>query len=238
MNITLKALNIASKIIPKSIRVALTKKIIDSKVKKYSKITILNENILKERRDKPTIYIGNHLSNIDGVILNKIFKDNNIAFMAGVKLSKHPLTKLIVDTINTIQIKPNSADIEALRNASKHLKDKGSIFIFPEGTRSRTGNMIKARSGFILLCKITNADIVPVGIEGTENLLAINSNDMTKESLNYSDVKIVLGKPFKLPKRNDLDKKEWNEKAKYIAMRNIANLIDEKYHGVYREIKE
>lgn len=235
---TLRALNIASKIIPKNIRVEITKKIIDSKIKKYANISIVNENILKERKNKPTIYIGNHLSNVDGIILNKILKDNNIAFMAGVKLSKNPLTKLILDTINTIKITPNSADIEALRKATKHLKNNGSIFIFPEGTRSRTGSMIKARSGFILLCKRTKADIVPVGLEGTEKLLPINSNDMGKEKLNHADVKVVLGNPFKLPERDGLDKSEWTEKSKYTAMRNIANLIDEKYHGVYKETQE
>lgn len=235
MNITLNALNIATKIVPKNIRVNITKKIIDNKLKKYANITIVNEDVIKKRKNKPTIYIGNHLSNVDGVILHKILEDNNIAFMAGVKLSKNPLTKLVVDTINTIQITPNSADKEALRKAVKHLKNNGSIFIFPEGTRSRTGSMIKARSGFILFYKMTKAEIVPVGLEGTEKLLPINKSNMSNESLKHADVKVVFGEPFKLPKRDGTDKNEWLETSKDISMRKITNLIDEKYHGVYKE---
>lgn len=235
MNLTLNALNIISQIIPKDIRIKLTNKIIDNKIKKYADIEIINEEIIEKRKGKPTIFIGNHLSNVDGVILNRVLKNNNIAFMAGVKLSKNPLTRLIVDTINTITITPNSADKEALRKAVDHLKNNGSIFIFPEGTRSRTGSMIKARSGFILLCKMTGVDIVPIGLEGTENVLPINSKDMSKESLKHSKVKVVFGNPFKLPERDGEDKSTWTEKSKNLAMKNIASLLDEKYHGVYKE---
>lgn len=233
MNILLKVLPKAANLLPFNVKISLVDKYIDFMLKKYATMNILNKEVVKERKGKPTIYIGNHLSNVDGVILNKILKDNNIAFLAGVKLQDNPLTKMVMDTINTIPITPNTADKEAIKNALDHLKSNGSIFIFPEGTRSRSGKMINARSGFILLCKLSGAEIVPVALEGTEKLLPVNDSSMGKEEMHHAEVKVVFGKPFNLLEKNKANKSDWTELAKNHAMGKIADLLDESYRGVY-----
>lgn len=223
----------ASSIAPKKIRVEATNKILDRTIKKYGNIEILNKDIVEARRGIPTVYIGNHLSNIDGVLLNNLLKDNDIAFMAGVKLSKNPLTKLVMDTVNTIPIEPNSPDKKALKKAVEHLSKGGSLFIFPEGTRSRTGAMIESRKGFLLIAKMANVDIVPIGLEGTEKLLPIKG-DMGRESFQYADVKIIVGKPFSILEKTEANKDDWTNIANRNAMGKIAELIDNKYRGVYK----
>jgi long-chain acyl-CoA synthetase len=52
------------------------------------------------------------------------------------------------------------------------LVDAGwSILIFPEGTRSATGELQRFRSGIGLLAKELRVPVVPVAIEGTHGVL-------------------------------------------------------------------
>ncbi|ERJ13273.1 lysophospholipid acyltransferase family protein [Haloplasma contractile] len=234
MSLILKGFANASRILPKNIRISLTNKLIDRILDKYSEIDVINKEIIEKRRGVPTIYIGNHLSNIDGVILNKLLKNNDVAFMAGVKLSKNKMTNLILDTTKTIHITPNSVDKKAIKEAINYLKDGGSIFIFPEGTRSRSSSMIKAKKGFVLLAKMSKAALVPVGVEGTEQLLPINSDSMSKENFNHSKVKVTFGEPFNLPEKTKENKVAWTELATEYSMKKIAKLLDSKYRGIYK----
>ena len=149
----LKVLVVISNILPNRIRIFLADKIVNKTVDKYANIELINESVIRQRKGFATVYIGNHLSNIDGVILNKLLKENQIAFLAGVKLSENPFTNLVLDTINTIPVVPNSADKKAIRAALDYLESDKSIFIFPEGTRSRTGAMQEGKKGFALVAK-------------------------------------------------------------------------------------
>lgn len=234
MSLILNAFANVSRILPKNLRISLTRKLIDKFLDTYSEIEVINKEIVEKRRGIPTIYIGNHLSNVDGVLLNRLLKDNDVAFMAGVKLSKNLVTNLVLDTVRTIHITPNTADKKAIKEALKYLKNNGSIFIFPEGTRSRTGSMIKAKKGFILLSKMSKAQFVPIALEGTEELLPISSDSMSKENFNHSKVRVTFGEPFSLPEKTEDNKGIWTELATEYSMKKIAELLSPKYRGVYK----
>lgn len=223
-----------SDFIPKDTRLKLTQKLINMALDRYANIEIVGKEIIATRKGIPTIYIGNHLSNIDGVILNRYLKDNDVAFMAGVKLSKNKITSLVLETVNTIPITPNTADKTAIKKAVNKLKSGGSIFIFPEGTRSRTGSLIKAKKGFILLAKMAKCELVPVALEGTEKLLPINDTNMGKEKFYHADVKLTFGKPFTLPEKTSKNKENWTDYATEYSMYKIAEILSPKYQGVYR----
>jgi len=138
-----------------------------------------------------------------------------------------------METISTITITPNSADKTAIKEAVGHLKEGGSIFIFPEGTRSRTGALMKARKGFLLIAKMARVDIVPIGVEGTEKLLPVKE-DMGAEKFHHADVKIIVGEPFSVLEKTEENKENWTELANDNAMKKIAGLLNEKYRGEYK----
>lgn len=112
--------------------------------------------------------------------------------------------------------------------------------IFPEGTRSRTGSLIKAKKGVLLLAGTTGAPIVPLGIIGTEQLLPINkAGDMGKETFHYANVSIVIGDQFELQKKQKAQEKaEYEEAAMEYVMTKIADLLPEDYKGVYKRKEE
>ena len=111
MSLILNTFANVSKILPKNVRMNLTCKLIDKFLDRYSEMDVINKEIIEKRKGVPTIYIGNHLSNVDGVILNSLLKDNDVAFMAGVKLSKNTMTNLVLETVKTIKITPYQTNI-------------------------------------------------------------------------------------------------------------------------------
>lgn len=200
-----------------------------------SKANIMVEGIDKGKNIKgPIIFICNHLSNADGVVLSEVLKQYDPTFVAGVKLSQNNFTKLGILAVKTTPIKPDSADKVGLSNIIAIAKKGGNIGIFPEGTRSRNGKMIKAKKGLYLIAKLTKATIVPIGMCGTEKFMPINDNGMEKEKINKTDIHIKIGDPFTLrPRLAEEDKKQYEEAVVQEAMIKIAELLPEEYRGEY-----
>lgn len=221
-------------LMPDSLIRLLGKAVTGYLLSKYAEVEIQGKEILSERVNKPTIFISNHLSNFDGVVLNSLLKKNSAAFMAGVKLEKNPFTSFFLKSINHIPITPGSPDKSAIKSALKYLKTGGSIVIFPEGTRSRTSSLISAKRGFILLVKLANIPVVPIALEGTEIVLPIDDKNMGGEKLHGAKVKVKVGEPFTLPSKDECPTgMDWEEMCSDYAMRKIAAMLEPKYRGVY-----
>jgi len=174
----------------------------------------------------PVIFVCNHLSNADGLIFRDILAHRRVAFLAGVKLQNEYLTNLVLETIDCIPIHPNQPDRTALIKAIRASKDGKDIFIFPEGTRSRTKKMIEGCAGVLFIAKKAGVPIVPVGIWGSEKLLPIQNGNMGQEWFQKAEVNVVFGPAFTL---TELSEDEPIEDL----MRRIARLLPKEYRGVY-----
>lgn len=222
-------------ILPSKLVTYLSKKILGNYIKKYATIHIEGKDNL-ENIDTPTIFVCNHLSNSDGLILSDALKTIDPTFVAGVKLSKNAITNLGVNVVKTTNIVPNSADHEGIRKIIDLVKGGESILLFPEGTRSRTGSLIEAKQGILLIAKMTGAPIVPLGLSGSDKLLPINKEgNMSAEVFHYADVTLTIGKQFNFPKKEKgQDKKTYKAFATEYVMKQIAQLLPEDYRGVYK----
>lgn len=220
--------------LPASIIRPISKKMINFYLDKYANITIENKEILDNIKG-PVIITSNHLSNSDGLVLNRVLSDISPYFVAGVKLTKTSLSRIGFEALKTVPIQPNTADIEAMKKCIELVKAGNSIFIFPEGTRSRTGELMEARKGVILLAKKCGVPIVPIGLSGTDILMPINDDDMGRETFQHADVKVCVGEPYMLPEKEKEEEKEaYNERCLNTIMTNIARLLPDKYRGIYK----
>lgn len=228
---TAKVINV----LPDSLVTYISKKLIAKYLSKYANINIMgSDNLIGITT--PTIFICNHLSNADGLVLDKVLKEINPTFVAGEKLSGNAVTSIGVHAIKTTTIKPNTADKEGLEKIIKLVKQGESILIFPEGTRSRVSSLIEAKKGILLIARLTGAPIVPLGLYGTEKLLPINQDgNMRSEAFHNADIHIHIGKQFEIHKRaKEEDKKEYEETCMNDLMNKIAELLPERYRGVYK----
>lgn len=220
-------------ILPSFLVKAISTRVINGYVKKYANITVRGmENIGSVKR--PVIFLCNHLSNSDGLVLNTVFKNEDLTFVAGVKLSENPVTNLGISMIKTIAIKPNCADKDAISKTIKLIKSGSNILIFPEGTRSRTSSMIEGKKGILLIAKITGVPVIPVAIWGSEKLLPIGGGSMDGEKFNHADVFVSIGEPIITPAINNLESRhDYENRILYYIMKKVADLLPEKYRGVY-----
>ncbi|WP_323379156.1 lysophospholipid acyltransferase family protein [Pyxidicoccus xibeiensis] len=187
--------------------------------------------------DEPCLFIANHLSNADGFTLDRAFRPRKVIFLAGVKLQGTTMTRLASEVMDTIAIKPNSADIEAMRRAVETLKGGDSVLIFPEGARSRTGELLQAKKGVSLIAKRAGVPVVPVALRGTEKLMPINDQDMGGERLYRARVLVRFGKPFRV---EDLEAEaagaqDARQGLVDAMMRRVAELLPPEYRGVYAD---
>jgi 1-acyl-sn-glycerol-3-phosphate acyltransferase len=221
--------------LPENFVTYMSKLIVNKYMNKYADIKVLGKDNLKNAK-RPIIFVCNHLSNSDGLVLDRVLKEEDVTFIAGVKLSNDPITNIGMNVVKTISIKPNSADKEALTKVIKTVKDGQNILIFPEGTRSRTGSMIEGKKGVLLIARLAKATINPVGIWGSEKLLPINkSGEMSDESFQHAEVTVNIGKPISLVEKDkDEDKHLYEDRALKSLMKEIAVLLPEDYRGVYR----
>jgi len=221
------------RILPKSMLSSSIKKYIDYQINKKANLTVTGMEYL-EAQSGPYLFVCNHLSNSDGLILNKVLEKEDPTFIAGKKLNANAMTNLGFSFVKSIPISPSSADKEAIKQVINTVKAGNSIVIFPEGTRSRTAQMIEGKKGIVLFAKMTKATIVPMGIWGSEQFMPINDN-MSKETFYPANVHLNIGKPFTLPKGSPgQGKKEWEETSLNLIMNQIANLLPENYRGIYK----
>lgn len=228
--IVVKAINC----LPPSLIKRVTKRVIDRLLNKYANITVENGEEL-QKLNGPVIIVSNHISNSDALVLNRVLKDLEPYFVAGVKLQKTSLSRIGFEAFKTVPIKPDSADIEAMKKSIEIVNQGNSLFIFPEGTRSRTGQLLQGHKGVMLIAKKCGVPILPIGITGTDKLMPINDTDMGKEAFYAADVKVKIGKPFLLPEKEVQDSKDsYNEKCMKAVMGGIAALLPPERRGFYK----
>ena len=117
----------------------------------------------------PYIFTPNHQSHFDIAALLGWLPGNN-RFAAKKELFKEPVLGAVMSTLGMIPI--DRDDTEASIARLRKLKNrKSSAIIFPEGTRSRDGNLLPFRKGAFVAAIEVGVPIVPVVCRGTAEIM-------------------------------------------------------------------
>jgi len=220
-------------LLPEPLLIKFVRFYVNLQIKKHARLDVKGLENLSCDYKRPYLFVCNHLSNSDALVLNKVLEKENIIFVAGKKLESNSLTNLGFRIIGSIPISPNSPDKAAIKKVIGAVKEGNSILIFPEGTRSRTAKMLEGKKGILLLAKLTNAPIVPIGIWGTEKFMPIEK-DMGKEAFYDADINMNIDEVFNLPKKSDDETKgNWEANCLNHIMMRIAELLPKEYRGFY-----
>lgn len=125
-----------------------------------------------EKIDKSKAYVivCNHQSAFDILLLYRLF--THFKWVAKKELAKVPVIGWNLILNNSILIDRASAvsTKKMIAQGLKHLEMGSSILIFPEGTRTKDGQVKRFKEGAFLLAKQANAPILPVVIEGSKDI--------------------------------------------------------------------
>jgi 1-acyl-sn-glycerol-3-phosphate acyltransferase len=125
------------------------------------------ENLVK---DRPVIFVSNHASFLDPIWLACAlpWPVRKKTFTVGKQeLLHYPVLPFFLKRFNLIAVE-REGDVQSALKASLAVLNQGrNLVIFPEGTRTRTGEMNRFRSGIGFLMAEAGADIVPVKVQGS-----------------------------------------------------------------------
>jgi len=182
---------------------------------------------------EPTIIAGNHIGILDGIMIPTIpviSKHPNLIVVIAEKYEKVPLFKWAIENLNFMFIDRFSPDVKTIKKVIQQLQADGLLIISPEGTRSPNAALIEGKSGPAYLAAKTGANIVPIGVTGTEDQV-MKSRFRKLRRLN---VTIDIGKPFKIPSLPRENREDFLKKYTDEIMCQIAALLPESYRGIYR----
>ncbi|HEY3288873.1 MAG TPA: lysophospholipid acyltransferase family protein [Anaerolineae bacterium] len=173
----------------------------------------------------PFILATNHLTSWDPPLIFAVWPPPaRLTVLAADKWRKVLPILLIFNAMGAIWVKRGEVDRQALRACVDVLKHGGAMGMSPEGTRSRTGGLQQGRSGVAYLAMKAEVPVIPIALWGVEQ---ISSN---RRRFHRTDVYIRIGAPMMMDPALSLDQNTER------LMRTIAEMLPEKYRGVYGEV--
>ena len=167
------------------------------------------ENLL---RGKPQIFMSNHQSDFD-ILISLAYIPVQFRWIAKKELFTIPIFGAAMRSAGYIEIDRSNREkaMHSIDEAALRIRMGKSIMTFPEGTRSRDGEIKPFKQGAFHLAIKSGVPIVPVSIIGSGRI-------MPKRSLKIKpgQIKLIIGKPievinFDIEKRHELIQKVRNE---------------------------
>jgi 1-acyl-sn-glycerol-3-phosphate acyltransferase len=172
---------------------------------------------------RPVIYMPNHASMVDIVVLihslpvdlRFIFK-KSLLYVPVLGQAIHFMGMVPIDRSNMHKA------TESLRNAGRQIRAGSHVLIFPEGTRTRTGNLLPFKKGGFYLAIQEKIDIVPISINNSQSVGGVNSI-----LIRTGCVKVRIHPPVRTS--------EFNLETRHALIRRVRETIDSGLEGSYRK---
>jgi 1-acyl-sn-glycerol-3-phosphate acyltransferase len=144
-------------------------------------------------RDERYVVMSNHESHFDIPILFKTVSPS-LRMVTKTELFRIPIWGPAMREAGFIEIDRANREraIESLKIAREKLASGIHVWIAPEGTRSRTGEMLPFKKGGFMLALDAGARILPVGISGTREVLPPDHS----RTFRGKKVGVVIGDPI------------------------------------------
>lgn len=185
-------------------------------LKMFYRLKVHNADNIPGR--KPFIICSNHIYWLDPLAVAAAMPASyKIHFMAKKELFRNYFFSYILKKAYAFPVNRQDADYGAIKKAYQLLKDGRILGLFPEGTRSKNGGMLKAYNGAALISVRSGVPIVPIAIAGPYRLCGV--------------LNLYIGQPFVLPPllyEQKEKKREQLDEMSSIIMDNIGKLLPEK----------
>jgi 1-acyl-sn-glycerol-3-phosphate acyltransferase len=112
------------------------------------------------------LLLSNHQSYLDPVLIGVQLR-RPLSYLGKSELFRNPILSWLFRSLNAVSLRQGAGDIHALRETIKLLKEGQILTIFPEGSRTETGELLPLQPGFALVVRKAEVPIVPVAIEGS-----------------------------------------------------------------------
>lgn len=111
------------------------------------------------------LVLSNHQSHFDPVLIG-LACDRRLNYLARQTLFSFAPFRWLINSLDAIPIDREGLGLAGLKETLRRLKRGEMVLIFPEGTRSRDGEVASLKPGFSVLAHRAHVPLVPVAIEG------------------------------------------------------------------------
>jgi len=178
----------------------------------------------------PVIIASNHESYMDFLCFWAV-APRQVQYLAAEVFYKKKMWKPIMVATGQIKVERDSRDKKGVHEKAHYiLENDGMLGVFPEGTRTRTGDMGKAYTGVAKFALKGKAPIVPVGMVDTFNIWPPH-----KKLPRFKKCRIKIDKPIHFTDYHD--KEHTEELIRHLTdelMSVIAGLVGKKYGHHYK----
>ena len=123
--------------------------------------------------DQRILYVGNHVSNYDPIITWHAFPKAKLSYISKASNFKIPWFGRFIRRCCFMDIdreNPRNAIVTINRAAELLKSQEVSVGVYPEGTRSKTAELLPFHNGVFKIAQKANVDIAVVSLTGTENI--------------------------------------------------------------------
>ena len=170
--------------------------------------------------NKQYIFVSNHESALDIPLSVAGLPYNNV-FLAKKELFKIPIFGWAMHAAGMVRVDRQNREKARLsvdRALKQIRKTNISIMIYPEGTRTLTGDLLPFKKGSYLLAIRSGLSVVPITIKGMFDILSKNSF-----KLKQGKVELIIDKPIQTSSLTEKDRDYLLDKTREIIKSNKDN---------------
>ncbi len=162
------------------------------------------------------IIAANHTSFLDPPLVGSSIRYRNISFLARDSLFVNKYFGAFMRKVQSIPLSRTKGDLTAIRTALSVLAGGGAVALFPEGTRSSSGEMQEAKGGVGLIISRAKVPVLPVFVEGSYQSMSRHSS-----FIRPTKIRVYVGKPIQ-PEELDISvdgKKDYRAVGQMVLQR-------------------
>ena len=139
-----------------------------------------------------SIISSNHESYLDSLILGLIFP-RRLRYFSKKEMFSIPVLSFLIRQFGAIPIDRDESSSITMRQGVRVIRDGDWLVIFPEGTRSKTRELLAPKEGLGFLHYKTGAPIIPVYISGAGRALPVGA-----KFIRFTKIKVFIGEKISI----------------------------------------
>ncbi|MCZ2128274.1 MAG: 1-acyl-sn-glycerol-3-phosphate acyltransferase [Anaerolineales bacterium] len=177
----------------------------------------------------------NHLGRLDSLVAYYVLDNDDLIHPLTDKYKKIWWGRLLGRLFDVTWLTRGEADLSAMKEFISRLKKGAVMVIAPEGTRSKSAQLLKAEAGAIYIASSARVGILPVAITGTQDA------EVVARLKSFRRLKITLTADSELYHPPDIKSAKGAERERLLreaideVFCRIAALLPESYRGYYKD---
>lgn len=172
-----------------------------------------NENVPEKGG---VIVATNHTSHLDPLVISCAIKKRQPIYMAKSELFNIPVVGIFVKTFS-FPVDRGKPKPSTIKETVRRIKSGELIVMFPEGGRSKGGDLLEAKRGIGMIAALAKAVIVPAFIAGTDRVLPSGA-----KFIKLSKISVIFGNAIEITEKDT--GRDFQEKIGNDIMREIRSL--------------